>query len=88
MPNPDFNDPRNMKRDRKGHQRLSTHPDDLEDTAGHGAHDRHASFEQSPPDSLADDTLQAERNAGADASDHSPDMLEESRPGQPDEPGN
>lgn len=63
MPNPDFNDSRNIRRDREGHQRLSRHPDDLADSVDRGPLYRHASFDQAAPASQADDTRQAQRDA-------------------------
>jgi hypothetical protein len=62
MPNPDLNDSRNVRRNREGQQRLSTHPEDLGDTAGRAPQHRKASVEHLGPAAHANDAPREQRD--------------------------
>jgi hypothetical protein len=69
MPNPDFSDPRNTRRDRKGQQRLPRHSDDLAGTVSHGPQSGQGNFEQPASDPQTQRAPLPQRDAGAGATD-------------------
>lgn len=69
MPHPDFNDPRNIRRDREGRQRLPRHADDLAEAVSHSPQSGQVNFAPlaSDPQTQSADLSQRDAGAGATA---------------------